>query len=145
MKVFLASDHAGFELKGKLIAHLKSRGYEVKDYGPLALNPTDDYPETILPLAHGIALERGAMGIAIGMSGTGEAIVCNRVKGVRAAEYYGGAQEILTLSRQHNNANVLALAARFVGEKEAIAAVELWLATPFSNEERHARRVQELG
>ena len=144
MKVFLASDHAGFELKGKLLAHLKTRGYEVKDYGPLALNPKDDYPETIRPLAHGVVLE-GAMGIAVGMSGQGEAMAANRIKGIRAAVYYGGPIEILTLSRQHNDANILSLGARFVGEKEAIAAVELWLGTPFSGEERHARRVKELG
>lgn len=127
-----------------MLEHLKSRGYEVRDYGPLALNPTDDYPETIRPLAHGVVLER-AMGIAIGGSGQGEAIACNRIKGVRAAVYYGGPDEILTLSRKHNDANVLALGARFISFEQAAKAVELWLATSFSNEERHARRVKELG
>lgn len=85
------------------------------------------------------------MGIAIGGSGQGEAIACNRIKGVRAAVYYGGPDEILTLSRKHNDANVLALGARFISFEQAAKAVELWLATSFSNEERHARRVKELG
>ena len=144
MKIFIASDHAGFELKQKLIAHLRGQGREVKDYGPLHLDLGDDYPNLILPLAHAVALE-GGMGIALGGSGQGEAMVCNRVKGVRAAVYYGGALEVVKLSRQHNDANVLALGARFVNFDEAKAAVELWLATPFSGEERHARRIKELG
>lgn len=144
MKVFLASDHAGFELKQKLIGYLRGKGREVRDYGPLALNPQDDYPQTIMPLAHGVVLE-GAMGIAIGMSGEGEAIECNRAKGVRAAVYYGGPEEILILSRKHNDANILSLGARFLSFDEAAKAVELWLSTPFSGEERHARRIKELG
>lgn len=144
MKVFVASDHAGFELKQKLVEHLRARGREVVDLGPEELNPGDDYPETIAPLAKKVAKTKGAMGIAIGGSGTGEAIACNRVKGVRAAVFYGGTHEIIKLSRQHNDANVLSLGARFVSAAEAIAAVDLWLATPFSHDERHTRRVQEL-
>ena len=145
MKIFLASDHAGFELKNKLVEYLRGKGREVKDYGPLNLDLGDDYPKLIKPLAHAIALEPGSMGIAIGMSGQGEAMECNRVKGVRAAVYYGGPTEIIGLSRRHNDANVLALGARFVSLEEAKEAVDLWLSTPFSGEERHARRVKELG
>lgn len=145
MTIYLASDHAGFELKGKLVAYLRAQGRTVKDYGPLNLDLGDDYPNLITPLAHAVALEPGSMGIAIGGSGQGEAMACNRVKGVRAAVYYGGVHEILALSRQHNDANVLSLGARFVGFDEAKAAVDLWLGTPFSKEPRHARRIAELG
>jgi len=145
VKIFLASDHAGFELKNKLVEHLRSKGRDVKDYGPLNLDLGDDYPKLIKPLAHAVALEPGSMGVAIGMSGQGEAMECNRVKGVRAAVYYGGPVEILTLSRQHNDANVLALGARFLSVDEAKAAVDVWLSTPFSGEERHVRRIKELG
>ncbi len=145
MKIFLASDHAGFELKNTLVQHLRGKGREVKDYGPLNLDLGDDYPKLIKPLAHAVVLEPGSMGIAIGGSGEGEAMECNRVKGVRAAVYYGGPMEIITLSRRHNDANVLALGARFVTPEEAKEAVDLWLATPFSGEERHERRIKELG
>lgn len=140
----MASDHAGFELKQKLVEYLRGQGREVKDYGPMHLDLGDDYPKLIRPLAHAVALEQGAMGIAIGGSGQGEAIECNRVKGVRAAVYYGGATEVIKLSRQHNDANVLALGARFLTFAEAAAAVDLWLATPFGREERHTRRIEEL-
>ena len=145
MKIFIASDHAGFELKQKLLEHLQSRGRDVIDLGPPELNPDDDYPLTLLPVAKKVAKTKGSAGIVIGGSGQGEAIEVNRTKGVRAAVYYGGPQEIIKLSRRHNDANVLALGARFVSLKEAIDAVELWLSTPFSNEERHTRRVKELG
>jgi len=144
VKIFLASDHAGFELKNALVEYLRAQGREVKDYGPMHLDLGDDYPKLIKPLAVAIALEPGSMGIAIGGSGQGEAMECNRVKGVRAAVYYGGPTDILKVSRQHNNANVLSLGARFVSVQEAEAAVDLWLATPFAGEERHARRIKEL-
>lgn len=145
MKIFIASDHAGFELKGKLVEYLRSRGRDVEDLGPATLNPSDDYPITLAPLAKKVSKTKGAMGIAIGGSGQGEAMELNRTKGVRAAVYYGGSKEILKLSRQHNDANILSLGARFVSAGEAIDAVELWLATAFSNDERHSRRIKELG
>jgi len=143
--LYIASDHAGFELKGALVEHLRAQGRKVKDYGPLHLDVDDDYPNLIKPLANAVALEEGSMGIAIGGSGQGEAMVCNRVKGVRAAVYYGGPIEIVKLSRRHNDANVLALGARFITADEAKAAVDFWLSTAFSKEERHTRRIQELG
>jgi ribose 5-phosphate isomerase B len=145
VKIFLASDHAGFELKNKLVEYLRAQGREVKDYGPMHLEMGDDYPLLIKPLAVAVALEQGSMGIAIGGSGQGEAMECNRVKGVRAAVYYGGSHEIIKLSRQHNDANVLSLGARFISETEAKAAVDVWLSTAFSGDERHARRIKELG
>jgi ribose 5-phosphate isomerase B len=144
MKVYLASDHAGFELKEALLPYLKERGFEVEDLGPFTMEPTDDYPDTIMPLALRIAQEIGAMGVVIGNSGQGEAMLCNRLHGVRAAVYYGGDTRILELSRQHNDSNVLSLGAKFLSQDAAKSAVELWLKTPFSNEERHVRRIQKL-
>jgi ribose 5-phosphate isomerase B len=143
-KVYLASDHAGFELKEALLPFLTERGFMPEDLGPFTLDPQDDYPDTLLPLARAIAAEPGACGIVIGGSGQGEAIACNRFKGVRAAVYYGGNLEILKLSREHNNANVLSLGARFITAEEAKEAVLGWLATNFSGDERHARRIQKL-
>ncbi len=145
VKIFIASDHAGFELKGALVEYLRAKGRDVVDLGPAALAPDDDYPLTIAPLAKKVARTKDAMGIAIGGSGQGEAMEVNRTKGARAAVYYGGSSEIIKLSRQHNDANVLALGARFVTAPEAISAVDLWLGTHFSHDERHARRVAELG
>src|SRR6185437_7989059 len=101
-QVFLASDHAGFELKEALAAFLSERGYEVEDVGPKTFEAQDDYPDTIAPLAHAILQHPGAVGVAIGGSGQGEAMVCNRLPGVRAAVYYGGNIEIVKLSREHN-------------------------------------------
>jgi ribose 5-phosphate isomerase B len=144
MKLFIASDHAGFELKGVLVEHLRAGGHDVEDLGPATLQPEDDYPNTIAPLAQKVSENKGAMGIAIGGSGQGEAIVCNRVSGVRAVVYYGCTTDILRLSREHNDANVLSLGARFLSTHEAKEAVSLWLSTPFSNDERHIRRIAEL-
>lgn len=143
-KVFLASDHAGYELKEALGIFLNERGYVVEDLGPSSFDPADDYPDTIGPLARAIADDKTAFGIAIGASGQGEAMVCNRTAGVRAAVYYEGNKEIIKLSREDNDANVLSLGAKFLTQEEAKEAVLLWLETPFSNEERHARRVSKL-
>lgn len=143
-KVFLASDHAGFELKEALDAFLSERGFQVEDLGPAVFNKDDDYPDTIAPLARAIAENPGSAGIAIGMSGQGEAMAANRHKGVRAAVYYGGNDEILKLSRQHNDANILSLSAKFLSPQQAKDAVVAWLTTDFSAEERHARRIKKL-
>lgn len=144
MKVFIASDHAGFELKAKLIPFLKSLGYEVVDKGAFSFNKDDDYPDLITPVAKAVSEEKGSLGAVLGGSGQGEAIVANRFPGVRAAVYYGGAPDIITLSRQHNDSNVLSLGARFLNGEEAKAAVKLWLETPFSGEERHIRRIEKI-
>jgi ribose 5-phosphate isomerase B len=145
MKVFIASDHAGFELKEALIPFLTEHGYDVQDLGPATFDKNDDYPLTIGPLARAVADDAAACGIVIGMSGQGEAMEANRYKGVRAAVFYGGTQDILKLSRQHNHANVLSLGAKFVSQQEAKEVVLLWLQTEFSNDERHVRRITELG
>jgi ribose 5-phosphate isomerase B len=144
-KVFLASDHAGFELKEALIPFLRERGWEPEDLGPFTNDPADDYPDTVLPVALRIIEAKDSMGIIIGGSGEGEAMACNRLHGARAAVYYGGNKDILTVSREHNDANILSIGARFVGQEDAKEAVEMWLKTPFSGEERHARRIKKLG
>jgi ribose 5-phosphate isomerase B len=143
-KIFLASDHAGYELKESLSIFLRERGYEIEDCGAFSLEPADDYPDYMLPMAAKVAEHAGTFGIAIGGSGQGEAIACNRVPGVRAAVYYGKSPEIIQLSREHNDANILSLGARFVSADEAEQAVLAWLTTPFSKEERHARRISKI-
>jgi len=145
MKIYLAADHAGFGLKEKIKQLLIKQGYAVKDFGAFEYNEGDDYPDFVHKAAAAVAKNPDdALGIVIGGSGQGEAMVANRYKGVRAAVYYGGRNEIIKLSREHNNANVLSLGSRFLSEEEALAAVDLWLRTPFSKEERHQRRIAKF-
>ena len=144
MKIIISSDHAGFELKNGIKNFLEEAGYEVRDMGPFEYRSDDDYPELILPVAIEIAKNPALRGIIIGGSGQGEAMSANRIKGVRATVFYGGNTDILKISRQHNDANVLSLGARFMNFDEAKEAVALWLGTPFSGEERHKRRIFEL-
>lgn len=145
MKIYVASDHAGFEMKKVLVSHLELMRHEVIDKGPDHLDPTDDYPDFVALVAEGVAeTDSNAMGIVIGGSGTGEAIEANRLFGVRAAVYYGGPEEIIKLAREHNGANILSLGARFISEEEAKRAVDLFLETKFSGDERHKRRILKL-
>lgn len=160
MKIFIGSDHAGFKLKEKLIESLVNEGYEVIDKGAFKYDENDDYPDFISAVAKEVseyetsrinadetwndAEKEKVRGIILGGSGEGEAIDANRFPHVRAAEYYGGNLEIVKLSREHNDANVLSLGARFLTEEEARAAVKLWLETPFSREERHIRRIGKI-
>ncbi len=142
--IAIGSDHAGFELKKKLIDFLEKSGYEVCDKGAYSFEEQDDYPDFIKLVA--IAVENGSAnkGIVLGGSGQGEAIMANRTKGVRACVYYGGQEEIISLSRRHNNANILSLGARFISSDEAKKATRLWLETEFSEDERHSRRIDKL-
>ena len=150
--IFIAADHAGYELKNKLIEYLKSKGREVEDCGAYELDPSDDYPNFIIPCAHKVAVRRAQgqddWGIVIGGSGQGEAIAANKVKGIRAAVYYGPSKssglEIVRLSREHNDTNVLALGARFMTVDEAIEAVDLWLSTKFDRTSRHQKRHDKI-
>lgn len=145
MKIFISSDHAGFELKKFLVEGLSLAGHEVKDLGPKKFDPEDDYPDFISLVAREISREpSGAKGIVIGGSGQGEAMCANKFYGVRAALYYGGNMDIIKLSREHNDANVLSLGARFIAPSEALKAVTVWLNTGFSGDERHMRRLQKL-
>ena len=144
MKIFIGTDHAGFELKEALVAFLRAEGHEVEDKGAYAFEALDDYPDFIRPVAEAVAEDEHARGIILGGSGQGEAMCANRVKGARAVVYYGGAVDIVLLSREHNDANILSLGARFIESEEAKEVVKLWLATPFSGAEKHARRIKKL-
>ena len=144
MKIYLGADHAGFELKEKLTPFLKELGYEVEDFGAHALEALDDYPDFIRPAAEAVAGNPGSRGIILGGSGQGEAMCANRTPGVRAAVYYGGAVDIVVLSREHNDANILSLGARFIEVEEAKEVARLWLETPFSGDERHMRRINKI-
>ena len=144
MTIFLGSDHAGFQLKEKIKKYLQEHGKDVQDLGAFDLNPDDDYPDFIIPVAKKITENpEENKGIVLGGSGQGEAIVANRSKGVRAVVYYGGNLDIVRLSRQHNNANILSLGAHFLSKEEAFEAVKLWLETPFEGG-RHERRIQKI-
>ena len=165
-KVYLASDHAGFELKGKLVAYLGTLGYAVTDLGAAALAPDDDYPDYITPCAQKVAQENThhavaqTFGIILGGSGQGEAMAANRVNGARTAVFYGpvplsvalaradenpeDGYAIVRLAREHNDANLLSLGARFLKEEEAREAVRLFLETPFPGDARHQRRLAKF-
>lgn len=143
--IYIASDHVGFYLKKQLIQYLKIKGYEVEDMGAFELDPDDDYPDFIIPCALRVAQGKpDDVGIVIGGSGQGEAIVANKVKGIRAALFYGGNFEIVRLSREHNDTNILSLAARFLTADEAKKAVSVWLETGFDKASRHQRRHDKI-
>lgn len=146
MKIYFASDHAGFEMKNELLKYVKEDlGYEVEDCGAYELDPDDDYVLFIKRAAEFVNSDpENSRGIILGGSGQGEDMVADKFPHVRSAEYYGGNLEIIKLSRLHNDANILSLGARFIELDEAKEAVKLWLETPFSNEERHKRRISEI-
>ena len=143
MKIHLATDHAGLELKDKIKLHLTESGHEVIDHGAHEYDALDDYPDFIFPCAKAVAEDDQSRGIILGGSGQGEAMAANRIKGIRAAVYYNGPEEIIELSRQHNNANILSLGARFMSEKEIYRIIEIWFDTDFE-EGRHQRRINKL-
>lgn len=144
MRIYIGSDHAGFEMKRELVKFLNEKGYTVFDCGPNEYDHDDDYPDYISKVAYAVSEEKDSRGIVIGWSGQGEAIVSNRFQGVRCAVYYGGTKHIITLSREHNDSNILSLGAHFITNTEAKDAVLLWLETPFSDEERHLRRIRKI-
>lgn len=144
MKIFIGSDHAGFEMKRDLTDFLLQHGVDVVDCGPYEYNHDDDYPDYISIVASEVSKDFKLKGIVIGYSGQGEAIVANRFPNVRCAVFYGGPKHVLTLSREHNDANVLSLGANFITSREAKQAVLLWLKTNFSGEDRHIRRIQKI-
>ena len=144
MKIYLGSDHAGWKLKRGLIAYLSKLKYKCEDLGPFAYDENDDYPDYIIPVAKKVAKDKNSKGIVMGGSGQGEAMAANKLKGIRAAVYYGGSLKIVRLSREHNDANILSLGARFISEKEGQEAVKAWLNTPFSSEKRHLRRIKKI-
>ncbi len=146
MKIYIGTDHAGFKLKEEIKRSLESSGYKVKDMGAYEFNESDDYPDFIFPVVNAVAedITKGlaSRGIVIGGSGQGEAIVANKVKGIRAAVVYDGYSA--TMSREHNDANIISLGNRVLNTNKAKELVKLWLETPFSNEERHKRRIEKI-
>ena len=160
MKIFIGTDHAGLEFKNQLKDFLGQEGYEVVDCGPETFDKDDDYPDFCGAAAKGVSENPGAFGIVLGGSGQGEQIVANKFKGVRCALFYTkavpveaidvtGAKsedpfEIVKLTRQHNDSNMLSLGTRFLSIDDAKQAVKLFLETPFSNEERHQRRINKI-
>jgi ribose 5-phosphate isomerase B len=142
MRVHIASDHAGFEVKHRLVEHLRAGGCEVVDHGPFVLDPLDDYPVFCLRAAEAVASDPGSLGVVLGGSGNGEQISANKVDGIRAA--LGWSELTARLAREHNDANVLGLGARMHDLDEAVAIVDAFLATPFSSEERHRRRLEMI-
>lgn len=144
MKIALGADHAGFEMKEALKAFLHDEGHEVIDCGDTVRNEADDYTDFVGPAAHAVSSSSVDRAIVFGGSGQGEAMAANRFPRVRAAVFYGGSRDIVLLSREHNDANVLSLGARFLSVDEAKDVVSLWLATPFSTDIRYTRRNKKL-
>ncbi|MFI6783029.1 ribose-5-phosphate isomerase [Micromonospora sp. NPDC050276] len=142
MRVYLGSDHAGFELKVHLANHLAMQGYDVVDVGPHGYDPDDDYPTFCLHTGDRVVADETGLGVVIGGSGNGEQIAANKVAGVRAALAWS--VETAQLARQHNDANVVAIGARQHTLDEATGIVEAFLNTPFSGNERHARRITQV-
>ena len=142
MRVYLGSDHAGFELKSVLVNVLASAGHQVTDCGPSSYHAEDDYPPYVMAAAAAVAADPGSLGIVIGGSGNGEQIASNKVPGIRAALAWTA--ETAQLARQHNDANVLSLGARMYPITDAIEFASIFVATSFSGETRHARRLAEI-
>jgi ribose 5-phosphate isomerase B len=140
----MAADHAGYEMKNFLKERLLDMGHEIIDHGNHSYNAGDNYPDFITPCAHAVTKDINSVGIILGGSGQGEQIVANKIDGIRAVEYYGGDTKIITISKEHNNANVLSLGARFINNIEALSAVKIFIETPFSNEPRHVNRLKEI-
>lgn len=152
MNIYIASDHAGFEMKQELVSFLKLLGHSITDFGAHSFDQEDDYPDFVSQVANAISFDTDAKGIILGGSGQGEAIVANRFKGVRAVVFNGQYEpkdgrkvpEEIILSRQHNDANILSLGARFLSLDEAKDSVKTWLETEFSNDPRHIRRIKKI-
>lgn len=139
MRIHIGSDHAGLELKAILIAHLTSKGHEVTDHGPYVYDALDDYPVFCIPAAQAVATDPDSLGIVLGGSGNGEQIAANKVRGIRAALVWN--VEIAKLAREHNNANVISIGGRMHTPEFCKELIDTFVATPFSYDERHMRRI----
>ena len=142
MRVHIASDHAGYELKAIAITHLENNGHEVIDHGALTYDPQDDYPSFCFEAAQATVNDPGSLGIVIGRSGNGEQIAANKVRGARAALAWN--LQTARLAREHNNANVVGIGARMHTSEEALEIIDAFLSEPYSNEPRHQRRIEIL-
>tara|TARA_Y100001934_G_C12363701_1_gene782206 strand:- start:1647 stop:2084 length:438 start_codon:yes stop_codon:yes gene_type:complete len=143
MTIHLATDHAGLELKDSIKDYLLNKGHDVTDHGAYEYDALDDYPDFIFPCAKAVASDSSSRGIILGGSGQGEAMAANRINGARAAVFYNGPMEIVKLSREHNNANILSIGARFMSDNEIINVLEIWFKEPFGGG-RHQRRIDKL-
>lgn len=142
MRIHIASDHAGFDLKAALIDHLSAAGHQVRDHGSLTYDKMDDYPPVCFACAQAVAREHGSLGIVIGGSGNGEQIVANKVAGIRAILAWN--EETARLGRSHNDANVISIGARQHSIEEALALVDAFIDEPFSGDPRHQRRIDMI-
>jgi ribose 5-phosphate isomerase B len=142
VRIYLGSDHAGFDLKAAVAAHLAEHGHEPTDCGPPRFDPVDDYPPYCIAVARHVVSHPGSLGVVIGGSGNGEQIAANKVRGVRAALAYS--VKIARLAREHNDANVLGLGARAHETQEALAIVDAFVGTAFSGEPRHRSRIEMI-
>lgn len=142
--IYLGSDHAGFQLKEKIKSYLKENNIKFEDSGSYKFDQNDDYPDYIIPTSIKVSENLNSLGIIIGSSGQGEAIAANKIEGIRAAVLYSFNKEIIKLSKEHNNANILSLGARFLTEKEALDSIKIWLPAKFSEEVRHKRRIKKI-
>ena len=142
MRIHIGSDHAGLELKGVLVEYLQSKGHDVTDHGPHQYDALDDYPDFCIPAADATVADSDSLGIVLGGSGNGEQISANKVKGVRAALAWS--IETATLARAHNNANVVGIGGRMHSIEECTAIIDAFIETPFTNEERHIRRINKI-
>lgn len=144
MRIYIGADHGGYQLKEELKKYLGEIGHEVEDMGAHELNPEDDYPDFVFPVALRVAQSKPheAMGIVIGRSGNGEVITANKVKGIRAALCWN--EEVAKKAREHNDANILSLSADYTDTETAKIIVKTFLETPFSEEERHKRRIEKI-
>ncbi len=140
-QIYVGADHAGFQLKQKLVAELRRLGYDPVDVGPKSLDPTDDYPDYARPVAEAVSSGTAPRGVLTCGTGLGMAYVANRYPQVRAAVAWS--PELAELARKHNDANVLVLPARFVSEEEGMEILHRWLETGFEGG-RHARRVAKI-
>jgi ribose 5-phosphate isomerase B len=142
MRLHIGSDHAGLELKNELLAHLVNNGHDVTDHGPYEYDVLDDYPDFCIPAAQAVAKDATSLGIVIGGSGNGEQIAANKVKGIRAVLAWS--LETAKLGKEHNNANVVSFGGRMHSIDECKAIIDAFIATPFSNDERHIRRINKI-
>ncbi len=146
-KIYLATDHAGFGHKEFVKEYINENfcNFEVIDCGAFDYDPDDDYPDFISKAAEAVSKDpENTLAVIFGGSGQGEAMLANRFKNVRATVYYGYEKEILFLSKEHNNANILSIGARFVPEKDLPSILNLWIFAEFSNKERHLRRIKKI-
>lgn len=146
MIIHIATDHAGLELKNRVFEHLTNAGHEVRDHGAHEYDPNDDYPEFIIKAATAVAKDQSegriALGVVFGGSGNGEQIVANKVKGIRSALVWN--EDTARLAREHNDANIISLGARQHDKDEILHLIDIFIATPFSGDERHVRRIGQI-